>query len=302
MSTFVMGRCWPLQMSPSAKFVLISLADNANDHGACWPSISTICTRTCLGRTAVIEAIKQLELLGLVVGDRSNGRHTRYTVVVGQGGLFESQVAAQPVRQTNRSGTRTGLRRELDQSGSRTGPVRQADTNRQEPSLTVNGESGALRDLEFAALADHEQRAVAPYADRIPASISLELWAAFVAHRAVMRRVLSTSAFLQVLPILAALEHAGHNLNACLRHTMLHGLAVPCAPPATSATELALSQPPSRAGQGRAAATTATPTGATHAPGRESASDRSARLAAEADERERREFAGLDDDDGAAAA
>ncbi len=69
-----------MQMAPTPKAVLISLADNANDHGECWPSIPKICERTCFSERTVHAAIKWLEDAGLVIADRSNGRHTRYVV------------------------------------------------------------------------------------------------------------------------------------------------------------------------------------------------------------------------------
>jgi hypothetical protein len=75
-----MGKCWPLQMPPTQKAVLISLADNANDQGECWPSIPTISQRTCFSERAVHGAIKWLEENGLVHADRANGRHTRYCI------------------------------------------------------------------------------------------------------------------------------------------------------------------------------------------------------------------------------
>jgi hypothetical protein len=81
MSTTVMAACWPLQMPPTPKAVLVSLADNANDHGECWPSISKISERTCFSERAVQNAIQWLELHGALLADRSNGRHTRYAVV-----------------------------------------------------------------------------------------------------------------------------------------------------------------------------------------------------------------------------
>lgn len=135
MSTAVMAKCWSLQMPPTAKAVLVSLADNANDHGECWPSIPTICERTCFGKTAVIAAIQWLEDHGAVQADRSNGRHTRYCVTPE---LFDPSAsrtgtADKPVRQA----IQTRPPRGVDPSASRTGPVRQADSNRQEPSRTV---------------------------------------------------------------------------------------------------------------------------------------------------------------------
>lgn len=143
MSTVVMSACWPLQMPPTQKAVLISLADNANDEGYCWPSIETICKRTCFGRTAVIEAVKWLEAHEFLTANRENGRKTTYTITA-----------------KNQSASRTGLPKsgadenEVNQSAKRTGPtsepvretngtspadgpvpVRQADTNRH---ITIN--------------------------------------------------------------------------------------------------------------------------------------------------------------------
>lgn len=77
-----MSACWPLRMPPTPKAVLVSLADNANDQGECWPSIPTICLRTCFSERAVQAAIVWLESAKIVRADRSNGRHTRYVIDV----------------------------------------------------------------------------------------------------------------------------------------------------------------------------------------------------------------------------
>ena len=152
MSTYVMAACWPIQIPPTPKAVLISLADNANDHGYCWPSIATISTRTCFGKTAVIEAIRWLEEHGLVVADRENGRHTKYQIkpngmtpelfdAEGNPSASRTSPGNGPVREANQSGKRTGSAGGPDLSASRTRPVRQADTNRQEPTRTKEGEA-----------------------------------------------------------------------------------------------------------------------------------------------------------------
>lgn len=43
------------------KFVLLALADNANDQRVCWPSIETIAKKTSLSERAVQYSIKRLE-------------------------------------------------------------------------------------------------------------------------------------------------------------------------------------------------------------------------------------------------
>ncbi len=79
MSTIIMSACWPLQgMSPAQKAVLISLADQANDDGYCWPSVKTIGIRTCLSDRAVQGAIKWLIAAGLVRTSTRSGTSTVY--------------------------------------------------------------------------------------------------------------------------------------------------------------------------------------------------------------------------------
>lgn len=81
MSTIIMSACWPLQgMSPAQKSVLISLADNANDDGVCWPSVARIAERTCLSERAVRNAIRWLEEAQILTGHQRMGRSTWYTV------------------------------------------------------------------------------------------------------------------------------------------------------------------------------------------------------------------------------
>ena len=76
-----MSSCWPLQgMSPAQKAVLISLADQANDDGYCWPSVGTISKRTCLSERAVQGAIKWLHSAGLLSSDERRGTSSVYRI------------------------------------------------------------------------------------------------------------------------------------------------------------------------------------------------------------------------------
>jgi DNA-binding transcriptional ArsR family regulator len=64
---------WALQVrtgSPTTKLVLIKLADNANDDGVCWPSMSHIARHTELSRSTVVRHIAALEAAGLVIVTR----------------------------------------------------------------------------------------------------------------------------------------------------------------------------------------------------------------------------------------
>ncbi|HHN2283740.1 TPA: helix-turn-helix domain-containing protein, partial [Pseudomonas aeruginosa] len=76
-----MSQCWPLQgMSAPQKSVLISLADNSNDDGVCWPSVARIAERTCLSERAVRNALRWLEDAKVLVSHPRHGRSTWYTV------------------------------------------------------------------------------------------------------------------------------------------------------------------------------------------------------------------------------
>ncbi|WAI82560.1 MULTISPECIES: helix-turn-helix domain-containing protein [Achromobacter] len=81
MSTIVMSACWPLQTkTPAQKAVLMSMADNANDEGVCWPSVAYIVMRTCAGERTVQDAIKWLIKYGAISVSRRTGRSTVYTI------------------------------------------------------------------------------------------------------------------------------------------------------------------------------------------------------------------------------
>lgn len=76
-----MSACWPLQgLTPAQKSVLISLADNANDEGVCWPSVAKIGERTCLSERAVQQAIKVLSECKVLRIEGRQGRSTMFTV------------------------------------------------------------------------------------------------------------------------------------------------------------------------------------------------------------------------------
>jgi hypothetical protein len=48
------------------KFLLVALADNANDLGEAWPSITAICQKTSLNRKTVIDGLDELEKRNLI--------------------------------------------------------------------------------------------------------------------------------------------------------------------------------------------------------------------------------------------
>lgn len=151
-----MGLCWPLRLPPTAKAVLIAMADFANEAGECWPSMTTLADRTCLAVRSVIRAIKELEAFGVVRAARSNGRHTSY--------LITPDAYTQPVTERHQCTTvttdtesTTSDTESPDQCHSVTGPVPQSHTNHQEPSRTTKEPSEVdelLKDIDPELLRD----------------------------------------------------------------------------------------------------------------------------------------------------
>lgn len=129
MSTRIMSECWPLQMPPTPKSVLISLADNASDQGVCWPSIPTIAERTCFSERAVQNAIKWLEGVGVVSANRSNGRHTSYRL---------TPAAYAPPQEMHPAATAPQPQQEIPKPPQQVHqPPQQVPSNRNKPSRTV---------------------------------------------------------------------------------------------------------------------------------------------------------------------
>jgi len=68
MSFRVTNWAWKQRVGkPSAKLVLVALADYASEDGKCWPSLRTLATRTELSRDTVLRAIRFLESKNLLI-------------------------------------------------------------------------------------------------------------------------------------------------------------------------------------------------------------------------------------------
>lgn len=81
MSIEIMTRVWKIDgLSQGEKLVLLSLADNANDSGICWPSISAIAERCCMQERSVTRTIGELEQRGYVRRELRTGKQTLYHV------------------------------------------------------------------------------------------------------------------------------------------------------------------------------------------------------------------------------
>ncbi|WP_448129940.1 helix-turn-helix domain-containing protein [Stenotrophomonas rhizophila] len=121
MSTIIMSQCWPLQnLSVTQKAVLISLADQANDDGVCWPAIGTIAKRCCMSERAVRTAMDHLEAVGLLSRERRFNSSNVYSVTPGK---FDASAAGtKATRKAKKSGAAPGAGDAADAGGAPAAP------------------------------------------------------------------------------------------------------------------------------------------------------------------------------------
>lgn len=61
-----MTLAWAAHLTPSAKLVLMALADNADDKGVCWPSVRLLAKKCCLSEREIRRILEQLKSGGYV--------------------------------------------------------------------------------------------------------------------------------------------------------------------------------------------------------------------------------------------
>ncbi len=90
MSIAIMNQVWQLAIPSGRKIVLLSLADQANDHGVCWPSMAKIAVRCSITERSVRSHVAEMELSGLLRRDVIAGRGTVYHINIGgNAGTFD---------------------------------------------------------------------------------------------------------------------------------------------------------------------------------------------------------------------
>ena len=79
MSIRIMNLAWGVALPPTQKLLLLALADNADDGGACWPSLRNLAMKCQVSSRTIQRTIKEFEDCGLLeVTTRfaANGRQT----------------------------------------------------------------------------------------------------------------------------------------------------------------------------------------------------------------------------------
>lgn len=103
-----MAAVWALEIACTEKFVLLALADNANDDGSCWPSIDTLATKTSLSTRTVRYALKRLSETGHLAIKQRFGSSNVFHVTPARGAALHPMQDA-PDAPTPATGAGSGL-------------------------------------------------------------------------------------------------------------------------------------------------------------------------------------------------
>lgn len=130
MSIKIMSKVWDLDLKSTDKFVLIALADHANDDGECYPSLANIQKKVGLSKQGLLNIINrliELKVLSKETRDRDNGSHTSnlYKITV------ENMEGV--VNDVDKGGQRggQGVVNDVDKGSQRGGLVYEPSINRQ---------------------------------------------------------------------------------------------------------------------------------------------------------------------------
>lgn len=201
MSTLMLSACWRLNLTPTVKLALISLADQANDDGVSWPGVNSIAKRTCLSERSVQRAIADLVEAGLLERRERPGTSTVYRITplafrTGTEAILRGDTPSP--RQTDTPGATPSHPR----GDTQTPQGRQPDTlSVIEPSLNRQGTKAA------------------PDA---PPWLPYELWQDFEKMRKAKRAPMTDRARCLMWRRLEKLEAAGENIAAVLEQSILH--------------------------------------------------------------------------------
>jgi hypothetical protein len=134
--------------STTEKMVLLAIIDHWSEASPePWPSVPTLSKLCSLGRTAVLDALAELERDGVIAVRRVVGRPNRYDL---SRVLATLAAPTAPVREADRSGPRTRPSAGRHQSVWRTGPVRLADPKDPKKEPTKEATVVRARDADIA--------------------------------------------------------------------------------------------------------------------------------------------------------
>lgn len=167
------------------KLVLLALADNANDEGECFPSLTNIARRCEMHRATVIRSIQSLEASGHISRHVRPGRNTGYMVHPSQPATSSTQ---QPVAGSNQS------QRATNPSQPATSPSPLIN-----PSPSENRHKPSKREGRVSAKIPQPESEGPP-----PSNLNVEAWHRWEQYRRQIRKPIHSASRLSAQRKLAA--------------------------------------------------------------------------------------------------
>lgn len=107
MSVKVQSMVWDADIEHNQKFVLLALADQANDFGKeCWPSIAHLAAKCNLTDRAIQKNLKKLEERGLISRNARYGRSTYFTIYLPKIAELKRQFEAETSEDDHQDGAK----------------------------------------------------------------------------------------------------------------------------------------------------------------------------------------------------
>jgi len=168
MSVHYIARVWALEIPSTPKLVLLSLADQANDKGICWPSQPHIARRCSLTDRAVRVQLAFLEGAKVIRRNVRAGVGTTFTLT-----LPDADEPRNDVPPRNNIPLRNDIPATPEQySGNPGTTFRQTVSKRQQPSVEGN------KPFVSSAAADHcpHQEIIDLYHQTLPTGRQVRIW------------------------------------------------------------------------------------------------------------------------------
>ena len=198
--------------SPTAKLILLKLADNANDKGECWPSLKNIAEHCEVSQKTVITNIKKLEDLGYVKKiNRFNDKgktSNLYVITITEGAPVGGNSSSEPCEKT--STTHVKKRKEPSENTSTT-PCENTSTTPYEKS---SHESVSIEPVITESVIETIER------EKI---VSLESLNAFVSYRKKIKKPMTAHAVELLVAKLGGLRVDGHSPQELIYEAIMNG-------------------------------------------------------------------------------
>lgn len=227
-----MNLVWETDLPLTRKMVMVSLADQGNDHGEAYPGINSMMRRCSMARATLYGALAELEADGWLSRETfGGGRNTLYrinlarltqTSLLPANGPSAGPSSNRTVQHVDRPAGRPSS------SGKTEGPAGGLHKSNQKQKQPVG--SARTRAEQLEVMGAYDRGLIASFIPELPEAIELQLFADFVRHVQVKRGPLSISSWWQLRDHLRSLLASGVDLNASLRETMLLQLVVPIDP------------------------------------------------------------------------